>query len=107
MLVSKLYSRKLLPINHVNEIVQDITSYYSSILLEPLKTICRDFKSEESQEVQNILNIAEQAFQPLRTEYLTFKHFENLGCLIKPIDNIVIDTSIKARRIGGKKIHYQ
>lgn len=48
------------------------------------------------------MNIAEESFQPFRSEYLTFKRFEDLGHLVKPMEDIVVDTKIKAKRIQGK-----
>lgn len=46
MVVSKLYAQKMLPRSHVAEII-DFTSYYNSILFDPLRKICKNINSTE------------------------------------------------------------
>lgn len=97
IVVAKLYACGTLNRTVAHEIIQTISLFYNSICLPVIKN-----KYNNIDGLHDILQVIENAFDNFKTEYSTFRHLQNIGCLIMP-STIVIDTSVTFGSLGKKR----
>lgn len=86
--ITKLYAKTTLNRNMIHEIMKNTLSFYNNICLEYLKN-----KYKHIDNLCNILQIIENAFDKFKTEHLTFQYLKNINCLIFPL-NIKLHSSL-------------
>lgn len=69
----KLYAHGTLNRNIIHDIISNISLFYNSICLEFIKT-----KYKNIDDLDDVLQIIQNAFENFKTEYLTFQYFQKI-----------------------------
>lgn len=86
LVVAQLYACGTLNRVSINTIIKTFSQFYNSICLQLLR-----IKYNNIDDLQDILQIIENAFNNFKTEHSTFKYLQSIGYLIMP-STVTIDT---------------
>lgn len=106
LFVAKLYSKSDLPRNHVDEIIKDITSFFSDTFAavnwcKIVKTLkLAHVESKIISTLENVFTFLNNPFSKLSTEYLRTKYFQSTGDYIPP-ETYVIDSRVEREVTRG------
>lgn len=108
-LTSKLYSNMGFNRTLIQYVIETVISFLKSGILDIVKNLC-SHALDNSNSLKDILNsismmmdILENSFDPLNTEYKRFKYFENSQYFVKPQEQ-VIGVSDHQKKQNNQKI---
>lgn len=95
--IAKLYATSSMNRTLINELIDNIKTFYNSICFQALQK-----KLTDNSEIANMLQIVEHVFDDFKSEYLTLKYFQEKNYLIMPFQ-ITVNTYIRLGNIKNIK----